>query len=120
MFKLRGRAGVERVAIKDDAGENEEGLITAWKEFASYSRKINIKFKNDAGTRRDVFFDTLEKVNISLPSKFRRWKCGSDDEDIKCSLVRGGNFAWKGSYEIVFNGMKILKVQMIFTNTMHF
>ena len=63
---------------------------------------MTIEFENDDGTTNDVLFETMEDVDISFPSQFGYWKCGTKVENDRCSQVRDGIFAWKGSYQISF------------------
>ena len=72
------------------------------KEFSTYDRMMTIEFENDDGTTNDVLFETMEDVDISFPSQFGYWKCGTKVENDRCSQVRDGIFAWKGSYQISF------------------
>ena len=104
-FNLRGKTGHERVTIQDDTGERKVKLKTTPIELSTRNKQLTIKFENDDGTRNDVFFQTKEDVDISLLSHFRYWKCGSKDQDIRCSQVVDGVFAWGGSYRLSFIGM---------------
>ena len=101
-FKLRGKAGIERVVIQDDTGKRRVYLTTESKEFSTKDRMMTIEFENDDGTSNDVLFETTEDVDISLPSHFGYWNCGTNMENDRCSQVRDGIFAWKGSYQISF------------------
>ena len=104
-FELRGLSGTEEVIIKDATGSTTIILKTTPKEFTVASRQITINFVNDDGpTTKDVFFVTKEEAKISLPDQFESWKCGSSNENHRCDKVRGGTFAWSGTYEIVFIG----------------
>ena len=103
-FTLRGLSGTEEVIIKDAKGSTTIILKTTAKEFTVASRQITINSVNDDGLTKDVFFVTKEEAKISLPHKFGSWKCGSSTENHRCETVRGGTFAWSGTYEIVFIG----------------
>ena len=103
-FTLRGLSGTEEVIIKDAKGSTTIILKTTAKEFTVASRQITINSVNDDGLTKDVFFVTKEEAKISLPDKFGSWKCGSSNENHRCDKVRGGTFAWSGTYEIVFIG----------------
>ena len=94
-----------KVAIQDGADLKTVELEQGGKEFSSAYKKITVKFENDAGSDRDVYFESKEKAQISLPEKWKSWKCGSNEENIRCSMVRNGKFAWEGTYEIDFSGM---------------
>ena len=98
------------MVIQDDQGERKIDLKATPIELSTGNKMITIKFDNDNGTRNEVFFETKEKVDISLLHQFRYWKCGAKDENIRCSQVRSGSFAWQGSYEISFDGMSFLVI----------
>ena len=101
---LRGLSGREEVIIKDATGSTTIILKTTPKEFTVASRQITINYVNDDVPTMDVFFVTKEEAKISLPDAFGSWKCGSSNENHRCDKVRGGTFAWTGTYEIVFIG----------------
>ena len=105
---MSGKTGVEKIAIIDDSGRRPSTLLTeSDREFNTTSSKITIKFYNDFGPNTTVYFDTVGKVDITLPILFEDWKCGSKDESINCNWVREGFLAWGGSYEIQFHGTSI-------------
>ena len=98
------------MVIQDDQGERKIDLKATPIELSTGNKMITIKFDNDNGTRIEAFFETKENVDISLLRQFRYWKCGAKDENIRCSQVRSGSFAWQGSYEISFDGVSFLGI----------
>ena len=104
---LRGLSGREEVILQDATVSTRINLKTIPQEFTVASRKITINFVNDDLDRNDVFFVTNEEAEISLPSEFVKWKCGSNNENHRCDSVRDGLFKWGGTYEILFVGKSV-------------
>ena len=76
-------------------------MSTTAEDFYTCSKEITVKFQND-GSGKDVYFGSDEDFEITFPSAWGGWKCGSSNENTRCNSVRKGVFAWEGTYYIDF------------------
>ena len=109
-FTLHGASGNEAVAIMDDEGTKNATLTTTAESFSTSSRTITVKLQND-GYGMEVLFGSSEAVDISSQTNWDEWECDDSydegDANANCNKVRGGKFAWRGSYDITFEGMQL-------------
>jgi len=102
-FEIRGKDGSEIVQITDDNGwVFDVPISTTYTEWTAPSNKININFLNDHGSVRDVYFQSDRNVQITFPSLWAPWNCGSATENSRCGVVRSGRFLWSGMYVVTF------------------
>ena len=43
----------------------------------------------------------LFDFNMTMPSKWDEWNCGSANEDVSCQNVRDGHMYWDGDYKVI-------------------
>ena len=113
-YWLRGRLGEETVTIVDGKLERNVTLKGKSQLFTAKRNNISVKFTNDKGSR-DVFFDSDISTSITAPYLFGMWGCGlnaNEDKDSRCEGVRNGEFAWGGTYIVIFKGTEFSVTQI--------
>ena len=109
-YFLRGKTGKENVLIVDGISRQQEAMSKEDKLYEALNSPIIIKYTKDNG---DLIFHSDTPTTITV-EHFETWNCGSESEDNRCNKVRNGNWAWKGTYIVTFNGKFRIKYIYIF------
>ena len=115
-YWLRGRTGDETVTISDGNSDRSVRLNVKPQYFIALRYNITIVFTNDAGSGSDVYFGSDVQSSITAPYYFEAWQCGlnvEEDKDTRCDRIRKGEFAWGGTYIVVFKGIEIRFLQLL-------
>eukprot|EP00493_Phyllostaurus_siculus_P004660 UN04681 len=94
--------GTESVTINDGGLSETIVLSQEWTEFVAFSSTIAIEFTNDDGFDREIDFESNFETNIIAQQQWSNWDCDSDNENLRCQIVRNGRFAWDATYLITF------------------
>ena len=110
-YWLRGSTGTEIVVIVDGEDLKKETLSKHDVHFVAKNRHITLAFTNDwemdDREDRNVFFKSDMQTDIQGPvgnsqDNVDGWNCGSNEENVRCNMVRNGKFQWSGTYLISF------------------
>ena len=110
-YWLRGRNGDETVTISDGNYATSMRLNEKPQHFCTSHHNISIEFTNDMGSGSDVVFGSDHQTSITAPYYFAAWQCSlnvKEDKDSRCERIRNGDFAWGGTYIVIFQGNKVL------------
>ena len=114
-YWLRGRNGDETVTISDGNYDRSVRLNEKPQHFLTSHHNISIEFTNDMGAGSDVVFGSDHQTSITAPYYFTVWQCGLnalEDKDSRCERIRNGDFAWGGTYIVIFQGNNVLLLRL--------